>query len=72
VSQEPQPREDAGAFARSRALFEQLVAELADPACDRLTHGQLEEKVARGVGDVLRVLAEEHRGAHPAGPTPAA
>lgn len=33
----------AGAFDRSRQLFEEVVAELADLGCGELTHAQLED-----------------------------
>jgi hypothetical protein len=40
------PDDAATAFDRSRELFEQAAAELADPAAGDLAHGELEERVA--------------------------
>ena len=37
--------EAAAGFERSRAVFDAVVAELADPECAQVTHAELEERL---------------------------
>lgn len=50
----------AGAFDRSRQLFEKVVAGLADPGCDELTHAQLEDQITERSRELMRSLFQDH------------
>jgi hypothetical protein len=55
-----QQQDAAGAFDRSRELFEQVVAGLADPGHGRLTHGELEEQLTARSRELMRSLLQDH------------
>ena len=50
----------AGAFDRSRRLFEEVVAGLADPRCGELTHAQLEDQLTERSRELMRSLFQDH------------
>ncbi|MGH3903936.1 MAG: ISKra4 family transposase [Pseudonocardiaceae bacterium] len=50
----------AGAFDRSRQLFEQVVSGLADPGCGELTHAQLEDQLTERSRELMRSLFQDH------------
>jgi hypothetical protein len=50
----------ARAFDRSRQLFEQVVAGLADPGCGELTHAQLEDQLTERCRELTRSLFQDH------------
>ncbi|MGH3927558.1 MAG: hypothetical protein ACRDTT_32645, partial [Pseudonocardiaceae bacterium] len=50
----------AGAFDRSRQLFEEVVAGLADPGCGELTHAQLEDRLTERCRELMRSLFSDH------------
>lgn len=50
----------AGAFDRSRRLFEEVVARLADSGCGELTHAQLEEQLTERSRELVRSLFQDH------------
>ncbi|MGH3888774.1 MAG: hypothetical protein ACRDSZ_19820 [Pseudonocardiaceae bacterium] len=50
----------AGAFDRSRQLFEEVVAGLADPGCGELTHAQLEDQLTERSRELMRSLFSDH------------
>lgn len=52
--------EVAGAFDRSRACFEQIVAGLARTDADGQTHAQLEERLAGQGRELTRLLLQDH------------
>lgn len=49
-----------GGFEASRGLFESMIAVLAGPEADRLTHVDLEERVAEQGRELLRSLLQDH------------
>ncbi|MGH3845845.1 MAG: ISKra4 family transposase [Pseudonocardiaceae bacterium] len=49
-----------GAFDRSRQLFEEVVAGLADPGCGELTHAQLEDQLTERSRELVRSLFQDH------------
>jgi hypothetical protein len=49
----------AGAFDRSRRLFEDVVAKLADPGGGELTHGQLEDQLDEDSRELVRSLYQD-------------
>ncbi|MGH7927104.1 MAG: hypothetical protein ACREQV_04860, partial [Candidatus Binatia bacterium] len=51
---------EAGAFDRSRQLFEEVVAGLADPGCGELTHAQLEDQLTERSRELMRSLLQDH------------
>ncbi len=51
---------EAGAFDRSRRLFEEVVAGLADPGCGELTHAQLEDQLTERSRELVRSLFQDH------------
>ncbi len=53
-------RAQAGAFDRSRRLFEEVVAGLADPGCGELTHAQLEDQLTERSRELVRSLFQDH------------
>lgn len=50
----------AGVFDRSRRLFEEVVAGLADPDCGELTHAQLEDQLTERSRELMRSLFQDH------------
>jgi hypothetical protein len=48
------------AFDRSRGLFEEVVAELADPGCGELTHARLEDQLTERSRELMRSLFQDH------------
>ncbi|MGH3801229.1 MAG: ISKra4 family transposase, partial [Pseudonocardiaceae bacterium] len=50
----------AGAFDRSRRLFEEVVAGLADPGCGELTHAQLVDQLTEHSRELMRSLFQDH------------
>lgn len=50
----------AGAFDRSRQLFEEVVAGLADPGCGEVTHAQLEDQLTERCRELTRGLLQDH------------
>jgi len=54
------PEELAGAFDRSRELFEVVIAGLEDPGTGHLTHGELEEKLTVRARELMRCLLQDH------------
>jgi hypothetical protein len=50
----------AGAFARSRQAFEEIVAELEDPGFGELTHAELEDALLPRGRELLRMLCQDH------------
>jgi hypothetical protein len=51
---------EAGVFDRSRRLFEEVVAGLADPGCGELTHAQLEDQLTDRARELMRSLFQDH------------
>ncbi len=51
---------EAGAFERSRGLFEEVVVGLADPGCGELTHAQLEDQLTERSRELMRSLFQDH------------
>ena len=51
---------EAGAFDRSRRLFEEVVAGLADPGCGELPHPQLEDQLTERSRELVRSLFQDH------------
>ncbi len=57
-------------FARSRASFDRMCAQLAGPEAFRMTHARLEELLATEGREILRLLMQDHldlRGSHERG-----
>jgi hypothetical protein len=50
----------AGAFTRSRGVFEAVVASLEDPAAGERTHGELEEQLTEASRELMRCLFQDH------------
>lgn len=48
--------EAAAGFERSRAVFDAVVAELADPECAQVTHAELEERLTERSRELMRQL----------------
>jgi hypothetical protein len=48
--------EAAAGFERSRAVFDSVVAELADPECAQVTHAELEERLTERSRELMRQL----------------
>ena len=51
---------EAGAFDRSRRLFEEIVGGLTDPGCGELTHAQLEDQLTERCRELMRSLFQDH------------
>ena len=54
--------EAAAGFERSRAVFDAVVAELADPECAQVTHAELEERLTERSRELMRQLFQDHVG----------
>ena len=52
--------EAAAGFERSRAVFDAVVAELADPECAQVTHAGLEERLTERSRELMRQLFQDH------------
>ena len=52
--------EAAAGFERSRAVFDAVVAELADPECAQVTHAELEERLTERSRELMRQLFQDH------------
>ncbi len=53
-------QESAGAFSRSNACFEAIVAELVAAETDRCSHAELEDRLAESGRELLRTLLQDH------------
>jgi hypothetical protein len=51
---------EVGAFDRSRWLFEEVVAGLADSGCGELTHAQLEDQLTERSRELMCSLFQDH------------
>jgi len=51
---------EAEVFDRSRRLFEEVVAGLADSGCSELTHAQLEDQLTERSRELMRSLFQDH------------
>ena len=52
--------EAAAGAGRSRAVFDAVVAELADPECAQVTHAELEERLTERSRELMRQLFQDH------------
>jgi hypothetical protein len=52
--------EAAAGFERSRAVFDAVAAELADPECAQVTHAELEERLTERSRELMRQLFQDH------------
>ncbi|MGH8888002.1 MAG: hypothetical protein ACRDYX_23160 [Egibacteraceae bacterium] len=54
----PEPTDDP--FARSRQLFESMIAELESAPTGRLTHAQIEDEITTSGRELHRSMLQDH------------